>query len=556
MAVESRWISELNRTLTGRMLSIWDGTSDLPAAVEEAYRDLFRKESGKVEAKSKCGWRGKDTGDKVKCGPCSDKGMEVRLKLFVCKHPEIGLRANQTCTVTPADPGVPDCLNCKKFDVNAVPGPEPESLNPEDARKLASSLKTSFPDLQSLDHGVVRDAHILLLREAISNPPPVNAGNGRGFVMGVGGTLYFQCALVATSVLRSLGCQLPGEWWHLGKSELDPRMVEIASTFGITCRNALDVVESLPEKDRPRILNGWELKPFSVAHSAFREVLYLDADNICVQDPTFLFDSSAYQEHGAIFWPDLPPYDRKEWVPETAWNNVGLEKREETDFESGQFLIDKGRRSRELGVTVHINDHSDWYYKFVYGDKTTYHLAWRVCGSDYAMPKTAAGWSWPSILQHDFDGKLLFQHVCQGKPQLAEGKPLNLVMKSEAVQAARLLHGDWHGGIWSWLDQNDRERELMSAYSGRWKYTRTRIEGNPSRILELLPKGVIGGGYAGCEQQWSVRILNGIPTIIITGEAHKGTRIGMMFLTESEDGIWRGRWQAHERNPVELEKVP
>jgi hypothetical protein len=41
-------------------------------------------------------------------------------------------------------------------------------------------------------------------------------------------------------------------------------------------------------------------------------------------------------------------------------------------------------------ATRHINEHSDWYYKFVFGDKSTFHLAWAKCGTcgfDYPITK-------------------------------------------------------------------------------------------------------------------------------------------------------------------------
>lgn len=543
-------VAELGRSLHGRLLEIWNGTSGLPQGVEESYRNLWRVQAGHQPKVDQCPWRGDDTGERVHCTPCQDSGRNVRFKLYVCDNPKQSGR----CTLEPADSDIPNCLNCPSA-IRNMPRVVEQVFPESEIIDLANRIRYGFADLSSLNSDLVRESHIRLLHEAVASPPPVKRGEGRGIVIGVGGTLYFACAYVATSVLRSVGCTLPVEWWHLGPSEIDPTMRRLAADLGVTCVDALEVVKTLDRK--PRILNGWELKPFSIAHSSFQEVLFLDADNICVLDPTFLFDSPEYLESGAVFWPDLPPYDRKEWVPDTAWRNVGLEPRKETDFESGQVLINKVRCSNEIGVTVHINDHSDWYYQFVYGDKTTFHLAWRACGSDYAMPSTPAGWVWPAILQHDFNGRLLFQHVCQGKKQLAEGKPLALDRKREAITAAVTLREKWHGEIWSVKDQTDIESTLMYELAGQWKYTRKGISGSPQRILFLTNSGKIEEGYAGCEQKWTVRLLGPekVPTIIITGEAHKGTQIGMMFLTESQDGIWRGRWQAHERNPVELERI-
>ncbi len=404
------------------------------------------------------------------------------------------------------------------------------------------------------------DAHQLLLRRAIADPPPVSVGTGRGVVQAVGGTKFFACAYASVAVLRAVGCALPVEWWYMGRGEMDTVMAAHAARLGVTCVDALAVAARV---GRPRILNGWELKAFAAAHCGFQEFLFLDADNVAVADPTFLFDAPEYRRHGAVFWPDLPPNPmnrpkgQTEWMPPVVWENVGLAYRNEPDFESGQFLVDKARCAKELGVTVHINSHSDWYYKFVFGDKSTFHLAWRVCGSEYGMIPTPAGWAHPAIQQHDFDARVLFQHVCQGKDLLAAGTRVPaLVRKHEAADAVEKLRGEhgWGGDIWGWADQSPEEIEIAASLLGRWNYKRAIDPGG--RRLELRDRGEIGEGKAGCEQRWAVRVLDGEPTLVIVGCGHKGTIIGMMFLREDDEGVWRGRWEAHERCPVELWRGP
>ncbi len=534
---ESKFVDELSRELAGRLLAIWEGRSGLAPAVEDQYRNLWRAQAGLAPKVEPCRFHGKATGETIPCTPC---GGRVRLKLYECSHPKHA----GTCTLEAADPATPNCKDCQWRNR------EPADADAVVAFALRLRTEPIF-DIWQYDHDLVRDAHIANLREAVRNPSAVNLGEGRGIVMGVGGTLYFACAFAAVSVLRSTGCTLPVEWWHLGPAELDPKMIAEAGGLGVSCVDALAVADRV---GRPRILNGWELKPFAVAWSAFREVLYLDADNIAVRDPSALFDDPEYRRHGAAFWPDLPPPDREEWLPTTAWRNVGLEYRHEPDFESGQLIVDKGRCARELAATIHINSHSDWYYKFVYGDKSTFHLAWRVCGSDYAMPDRPAEWDWPAIQQYDFRGVSTFQHVCQGKAELAAGEPLaSLHCGSVAASAIRDLRSRWQGGIWAAVDQTPEETDAMRRLVGEWRYVRLGIGAREVvRSLDFQMDGAIGLGAAACERAWTVRTIDGKPTIVITGEAHKGTRIGMMFLAESPDGVWRGEWQAHERGPVEL----
>src|SRR5262249_38949496 len=147
---------------------------------------------------------------------------------------------------------------------------------------------------------------------------------------------YLPGAWVLASELRRLGCALPITFAHLGPAEWDPRLTRLVRPLGV---ETLDLEEEA-RQDPMRILAGWETKVFAILHAPYEEVLFLDADNVPARNPAFLFDDPHYKQAGAVFWPDLPPYDRAEWLPEAVWKNVGLGKRDEVDFESGQLLVD------------------------------------------------------------------------------------------------------------------------------------------------------------------------------------------------------------------------
>jgi hypothetical protein len=374
----------------------------------------------------------------------------------------------------------------------------------------------------------------------------------RGIVVGAGGAKYFGCGFACFYILRKLGCTLPIEFWYLDEYEMDNKMKELCDVYGIRYINATKYCEE--NNIKPRILNGWELKSFSTLHSNFKEALYLDADNIPVKDPTYLFDDQRYKELGAIFWPDLPPHKRKEWLPEICWNNVGLEYRDEVDFETGQYLINKEKCYKELSLTMWMNEHSDWFYKFVYGDKSTFHLAWRKCGSDYCIPSKPAGWKRPCILQYDLDGKLAFQHACQGKEVMFSGEgPTNQFNHSLIKEAYEKRTKYWSGVIYSWQEMNEEEQKYAKQYIGTFKYTRIGLD---NRNIELLDNGEIGEGKAKCERRWSVRVIDGIPTIIVIGAAHKDSEIAMFFAKDNGDGkTFTGQWTAFERCMVTLERL-
>jgi hypothetical protein len=166
-------------------------------------------------------------------------------------------------------------------------------------------------------------------------PPYPGDFADRGIVTCAGGVRYLTCAFVLIKMLRHLGCTLPIEVWYLGEDEGDPEWIELVRPLGVTCIDAFAVREKHPH---PR-LGGWQCKAFALRHTRFREVLFLDADNVPVVDPTFLFDEPQYRETGAVFWPD----GSRTPSSSPAWKLFDVPFRDEREFESGQFLVDKAR---------------------------------------------------------------------------------------------------------------------------------------------------------------------------------------------------------------------
>ena len=148
---------------------------------------------------------------------------------------------------------------------------------------------------------------VKLFEQTAQEPGEYPGGySGRGIVICGGGGRLFTCSYVCIRMLEWLGCDLPIELWHLGPEEMPDEYREVLEPYEVGIVDAREV-----EQDNPvRILNGWELKPFSIIHSEFKEVLFLDADNVPVRDPSFLFDTEEYRRFGAVFWPDFGRLDQ------------------------------------------------------------------------------------------------------------------------------------------------------------------------------------------------------------------------------------------------------
>src|SRR5262249_22048447 len=138
-----------------------------------------------------------------------------------------------------------------------------------------------------------RNAERRMNRALASLPEyPNSLYEGRGIVICGGGEKYFTNAWVCINMLRHLQCPLPIEFWHLGARDLNEAMRELLEPLLVRCVDAYEVRKRYPV----RLLGGWELKPFSILHSRFRYVLLLDADNVPVMNPEFLFDAAQFQE--------------------------------------------------------------------------------------------------------------------------------------------------------------------------------------------------------------------------------------------------------------------
>lgn len=263
------------------------------------------------------------------------------------------------------------------------------------ARRAVATTRFNGFDHQPLVPGTARSMLDLFIRRLPAYP---GGFRGRGIVICAGGVNYFTNAWVCVRMLRRLGCRLPIQIWHLGPDELDEPMRQRLAPFGVECIDAFEVRKVHP----CRLLKGWELKPYAMLHSRFKEVLLLDADNVPLRNPEFLFNLPEFQRTGALFWPDIDASR----MSAQAWHLCGLEEQNEPAFESGQIVLDKKRCWRPLRLTKWFNEHSDFWYRYMHGDKETFHLAWRKLQMPFSMPRRPPH----GMFQHDFRGCALFLH--------------------------------------------------------------------------------------------------------------------------------------------------
>jgi FkbM family methyltransferase len=386
------------------------------------------------------------------------------------------------------------------------------------------------------------EENALAVSEAVIQtiPPYPEHYQGTGIVICAGGVKYFTNAWVCINMLRALGCKLPVQIWHLGKGELDDTMKELMARFDVECVDA----ELVRQKCPSRMLDGWELKPYTIIQSPFREVLLIDADNLPLVKPEELFELDEYHQTGAVFWPDygrLGPH-------RPIWKICGVSYRMEPEFETGQILINKEKCWDALMLTMWYNANSDFYYRYVHGDKETFHMAFRKLNRPYAMTSRRIVTLNASVMcQHDFRGKRIFQHRNMAKWELTlENRHIpGFFHESECRAFVQNLAKEWSGVIKQQLRCPKDEEAALTLKDNVYRYSRV---GGDSREITFNADGTIGRGSASLERSWDLRReADGRIFLEIFGE---GTLTCALLLCR--DGIWRGRWRQYEKAEIEV----
>lgn len=242
---------------------------------------------------------------------------------------------------------------------------------------------------------------------AASIAPYSDTFKGKGIVICAGGLSYYTCCHMLIHSIRRSGCKLPVEVWYMG-NEISVEGRAALEAQGVTCCNFLDYDNTS--------LAGWMLKPLAILKSSFREVLYLDADNICCSNPEVLFLSQEYLRTGALFWPDY----WKTASENPIWDIIGCSDFDMKEQESGQLLIHKEKCWRALNLCLYFNSMHQIYYKLLWGDKDTFRFAWIATKTPFYMisvEPAACGYDdirgrflGTTMIQHNINGEFLFLH--------------------------------------------------------------------------------------------------------------------------------------------------
>ncbi|ORE11301.1 hypothetical protein BCV72DRAFT_192534, partial [Rhizopus microsporus var. microsporus] len=182
-------------------------------------------------------------------------------------------------------------------------------------------------------------------------------------------------------------CDLDIEVWHLSDEQPSVTVQNELAALGAVAKDLSDPNLPRPIQSRRNADKQFQIKAAAVINSSFKEILYLDSDNIPARDPTFLFDTPEYKKTGALFWPDF----WKTHGDNKIFEILHISCRDEWEQESGQMVIDKVKSWLPLQLAWYMQDQHEIYFQFLNGDKDTFKYAWQALNAPYHMIEAFLG---------------------------------------------------------------------------------------------------------------------------------------------------------------------
>ncbi|KAJ3394550.1 hypothetical protein HDU84_007724 [Entophlyctis sp. JEL0112] len=216
--------------------------------------------------------------------------------------------------------------------------------------------------------------------------------SGRGIVFTFPTSGYARGVHLILTIRNILKCDLPIEIFYIGDKDLSPEKRESLEM--------LPGVKTIDIKDRfPRVENvfGFNIKPFVILASSFREVIFMDDDVTLLQSPNFFVnDSKLFKKYGTMYFLDRSfSRGNSEWVRSILPmpSLVSEHSRYMTDVsrdeqESSLIVLDKGRLPilHALLCACHMNlkeSRDGALHVHTHGDKESFWIAHELVRAPY-----------------------------------------------------------------------------------------------------------------------------------------------------------------------------
>lgn len=368
---------------------------------------------------------------------------------------------------------------------------------------------------------------------------------GSGIVICAGGAVMLANAYVLVRVLRDIHkTELPIEIWHLGPVEMPEFLARVFADMECIVKDALSVSQT----ENHKIRDGWQLKVFALKHSSFEQVVLLDADQVPLRDPAVLFDWPEYRDTGAVFWPDVIDIA----ADNPIWNMVGLQQGQVRSWESGQMCLNKKMHWKTICLVLAINERAETFYRFVYGDKDTFLIAWKLTSSSFALVPHLPFQAERYLVQRDFEGNPVFQHHTNCKWAVTQSNENleGLKLFAECQGFLDDLAGIWNGYIFHAPSRSLEAQRIEKQLAVQRCFTMVR-SGTRGGELELLSGHQIGNGRSHELANWYVDKLDE-EFVLVLRDRNKPTA----SLVRQRSGKWIGKKDDGSEEVFCVEPVP
>uniref|UniRef100_H3GDI6 Nucleotide-diphospho-sugar transferase domain-containing protein n=1 Tax=Phytophthora ramorum TaxID=164328 RepID=H3GDI6_PHYRM len=260
---------------------------------------------------------------------------------------------------------------------------------------------------------------------------PNTDNSDRSLSQGIAMVVYPKLVASAYATVRALrevqGCRLPIEIW-LRPDEMDKEPGALDPLKDLARNKSAGEMTFQAIRHSHAVL--FNAKVYAIYNSKFDQVLFLDADNVPVRDPSYLFKTREFVDTGALFWPDYwHPQQTIFAINQTSlvWQLLDTPFVDMFEQESGQLLIDRKRHAAPLSLVTFYAFHMPNYFyklKLAWGDKDLFRFAWLKLGARFHMIATLpavagemVGTSFCGMTmgQHDPNGDVIFLHRNQLK---------------------------------------------------------------------------------------------------------------------------------------------
>ncbi|EOR01323.1 hypothetical protein E3P89_01078 [Wallemia ichthyophaga] len=247
----------------------------------------------------------------------------------------------------------------------------------------------------------------------------------KGLVITAGNKDTHERAITSLKMLRSMNFTWPAEIFQYRDEHLSSELNQTYASLNATVRYVQGVSKDLMSDDQ----HNYQIKAHAIRDSSFREVLYMDSDNIPIRNPDFLFDDPMYADPSSprvTFWPDF----QKDHPANPIWRILGIScQSDEWRIDSGQIMFDKagndGMNLAALHIAALMADNHKYWFKLAGGDKDTFRYAFHLLRIPYVhAPNWVAAGGAPTPISRDSSIRFCGHSKIQFDLNTLEPKPV------------------------------------------------------------------------------------------------------------------------------------